>query len=468
MILLVPLGHAQGEAASVKVGKIVDIRGNVVPNARIRVVRPSNIGMICSAEREAEVLCDFSRVSAVTIEISAIGFVAARFDVGVGISAVVQPFVLSEVNIREEVVVTANRDETRVADTPLSISVLGRKQIETSGAAMIDDTLRQSAGFSTFRRTGSRNSNPTTQGVSLRGVGSSGASRSLVLFDGVPLNDPFGGWVQWAKVPSKVVENVEVLRGGASSYYGDASLSGAVHLRPRAPEDDVDLSAEIFGGSQQTASAGVYAGIERGGWLADISASHFQTRGFIPVDVDQQGPVDTYAGSRNLAFMGKVSRRFARIGNIFVRPSYFGEVRSNGTGLQTNRTHSRQLVVGGDVDEIANRFRFQWRAFGGTQVYDQAFSAVNSTRSLETLTRVQRSPAKNLAVSGQITSYLGKHTIIAGVESRAVHGSSDELIYSNGSASGKVGSGGREVAVGVFGQGLFWIGTRVVFGVGAR
>ncbi|MBP9110165.1 MAG: TonB-dependent receptor plug domain-containing protein, partial [Pyrinomonadaceae bacterium] len=94
--------------------------------------------------------------------------------------------------IREQVVVTASRSEARIGDTPASIVTLSKREIETSAAPTIDDMLRQTVGFSIFRRSSSRNANPTTQGVSLRGVGSSGASRSLILFDGVPLNDPFG------------------------------------------------------------------------------------------------------------------------------------------------------------------------------------------------------------------------------------------------------------------------------------
>ena len=66
---------------------------------------------------------------------------------------------------------------------------------------MLDDQLRSVPGFSLFRRTSSRVANPTTQGVTLRGMSASGASRTLVLADGVPLNDPFGAWVYWDRVP---------------------------------------------------------------------------------------------------------------------------------------------------------------------------------------------------------------------------------------------------------------------------
>src|SRR5712691_9642889 len=76
--------------------------------------------------------------------------------------------------------------------------------------------------------TGSREANPTSQGVSLRGIGASGASRALVLDDGIPLNDPFGGWIYWGRIPLAAIERVEILRGGASDLYGSAAMGGVI------------------------------------------------------------------------------------------------------------------------------------------------------------------------------------------------------------------------------------------------
>ena len=136
-----------------------------------------------------------------TLEIQAEGFSILRqkFDFPQDFSEKKQ-FTLSPESLNEEVVVTANRTETRIGETAASIVALSKTEIETTAAPTIDDKLRQVAGFSLFRRTGSRYANPTAQGVSLRGVGASGASRSLVLFDGVPLNDVFGGWILWSRV----------------------------------------------------------------------------------------------------------------------------------------------------------------------------------------------------------------------------------------------------------------------------
>ena len=95
----------------------------------------------------------------------------------------------------EPVVVSAGRVEQALQDVPANVTVLTREDIERSAARTVDDLLRQIPGFSLFRRSSSLVANPTTQGVSLRGIGPSGVSRTLVLLDGIPLNDPFGGWV---------------------------------------------------------------------------------------------------------------------------------------------------------------------------------------------------------------------------------------------------------------------------------
>ena len=89
---------------------------------------------------------------------------------------------------------------------------------------------RSLPAFSLFRRSDSLTANPTAQGVSLRGLGPSGASRSLVLLDGVPLNDPFGGWVAWTKVPRESLAGAELVRGGGATAWGNAALGGIVQL----------------------------------------------------------------------------------------------------------------------------------------------------------------------------------------------------------------------------------------------
>ena len=133
---------------------------------------------------------------------------------------------LSPKALAEKITVTATRTEQRVSDTAASVTVLNQQDLKTSGGITLDDALGQIPGFTLFRRNGSLTANPTALGVSLRGVGSSGASRALVISDGIPLSDPFGGWVYWDRVPSTSIEAVEVVEGGVSDLYGGNALGG--------------------------------------------------------------------------------------------------------------------------------------------------------------------------------------------------------------------------------------------------
>ena len=122
--------------------------------------------------------------------------------------------------IAEILVVTASRIEESVEDSPMHVTVLDDRQLRTTAAVTVDDALRQIPGFSLFRRSSSQVAQPTTQGVSLRGIGPSGVSRTLVLLDGIPLNDPFGGWVYWSRVPLGEIERVLVAPGPRVGPYG--------------------------------------------------------------------------------------------------------------------------------------------------------------------------------------------------------------------------------------------------------
>ena len=139
---------------------------------------------------------------------------------------------------------TASRRPEALGDTAASMLVLSSSDLKTTAGIGLDDALRQVPGFTLFRRTPSRGANPTTQGATLRGLAGSGASRALVLEDGVPLNDPFGGWIYWGRVPRAAVERVEVVRGGGSDLYGSSALAGVVQVL-RADTEVPRLEGEL-------------------------------------------------------------------------------------------------------------------------------------------------------------------------------------------------------------------------------
>src|SRR5215203_5762749 len=153
--------------------------------------------------------------------------------------------VLSPASLFEEVTVTPTRSEQRLGDTPASVTVVDSQQIDQSAAIVADDVLRSVPTFSLFRRTSSVAAHPTAQGVSLRGIGPSGVSRTLVMIDDVPFNDPFGGWVYWTRVPLGAVDRIEMVDGSTSSLYGNYAMGGVINIvTSRAARRTAELSAQ--------------------------------------------------------------------------------------------------------------------------------------------------------------------------------------------------------------------------------
>src|SRR6185437_6520886 len=131
---------------------------------------------------------------------------------------------------------------------------------KASPAVVADDILREIPTFSLFRRGNSLSTHPTSQGVSLRGIGPSGVSRTLVLLDGVPFNDPFGGWVYWTRVPIESADRVEVVEGATSSLYGNYAMGGVINiLTPRAQPRSLD--ARVVFGSHDTGKVDASGGL---------------------------------------------------------------------------------------------------------------------------------------------------------------------------------------------------------------
>jgi outer membrane receptor protein involved in Fe transport len=355
----------------------------------------------------------------------------------------------------DAITVTATRTETRLADTPSSIVILDRASLLTSASPQIDDALRQVPGFTLFRRAGSRTANPTAQGVSLRGVGASGASRAIVLEDGIPLNDPFGGWIFWGRVPRLALDRAEVLRGGASDRYGSGAMSGVVQfIRRRDPA----LAVELSSGSESTNNASLFAATERPDWRGSVAVDLFDTNGYVLVAPESRGAVDVNATSRHAAVDATLAR-----GGTFVRASHYRESRGNGTSLQTNDATLRQLAIGHD------RGALSLRAYATDNDYAQTFSAVSANRNSERLRVNQRVPSRSIGASAQYARVIAtRHALLTGVESRQVSGASDENQFSVSGALSHLRSAGRQRNSAAFLEDVIDVAPRLSLTAGVR
>ena len=280
---------------------------------------------------------------------------------------------------------------------PNSRFSISQQEIELSGSLALDDVLREAPGFTLFRRSGSVVANPTSQGVSLRGVGASGSSRAAVLLDGVPLNTPFGGWVYWQRVPILSIESVEVLSGAASDLYGSGALGGVVNIVTK-PVRKSFAKVDSSYGSESTSAISLDSGLTKSSWGISIAAQALRTIGYVPVSRDQRGSVERAAATRDLSGTLRISRK-VRAGRFFVRTSPFAESRLNGTPLQTNNSRIESIDLG--IDWPANENDFSFRIYGSDELLNQNFSSVAVNRNSEFLTTRQRNPSQQMGFTGQ-------------------------------------------------------------------
>lgn len=439
---------AQSAASRQIRGTVKDISGAALPGATVTLKQHGSHQSKIAGPDGAFEFSDLDNKQA-ELAVAAEGFAAVRRTIEAGASDAVLSIVLEPQTGNTQIEVTASRTELSLNETPASVQILTAPQIRSSGALEVDDVLRQVAGFDLFRRNSSRTSNPTTQGISLRGVGSSGASRALILLDGIPISDPFGGWVNWSQIPRAALDSVEMLRGGASDLYGGQALSGVVELLTKTPEAasaDLDVSY----GNERTPNVSGYLGRAFGKWSASGAGEYFRTDGYIPVEPSQRGLVDNAANSLHRNGELQIQRQLSQRSRFFARGLAYDDSRHNGTIVEVNRTRAWQGALGLDVDDRAGDL-LQLRGYGGTEDYHQTFASVAADRNSETLARVQQVPSRQWGLSAQYSRTLKtRHTLLAGLEFAHITGESDDEIFAAAKPSSLVNAGGRDRSSGVF------------------
>lgn len=326
----------------------------------------------------------------------------------------------------DEVVVTATRLEQPLGEATADVTVLTRTDIEQSAAQTVDDLLRQVPGFSLFRRSSSLVANPTTQGVSLRGIGASGASRTLVLVDGIPINDPFGGWVYWSKLSLERIERIEVVRGGTASTWGNYAMGGVINIITKHPTGR-SVAFGAAGGTRGTASLEGF-GSERWGALGlSLAGDYFRTDGYPVVRADQRGPIDIDADSEHKTFNGTLEYDASPTATVSLQGSYFSEDRGNGTPLTGNDTSAGYVGASAHFTP-ADGSDWSLTAFSHLQTFRSTFSTQAPDRATEQPSLNQFDvPATDVGASAQWSKAVHPaHVVAAGADFRWIDGETNE------------------------------------------
>jgi outer membrane receptor protein involved in Fe transport len=354
------------------------------------------------------------------------------------------------------VTTTVTVNGTISSETPAAITLLDSQQLQQNAGVEMDDKLRQVPGFSLFRRSSSLAANPTTQGVSLRATGSNGASRTLVLLDDFPINDPFGGWVYWDRVDPNYVQTVEIVRGASTSIFGDGALGGAISMR--SPQESSEhLFGDVMQGSSGIGEAALGYSNLWGKWGLDVHSRGFTSSSYYIVPNSIRGAADDKAdlhyatGDVHLDYLGTKDR-------LSIYLNILAEERNNGTVKTKNS--SAIGTVGAHYTHSWTSDQVSGIVYHTQEQFHSNFSSVSANRATETLTSKQTVPVNDNG-GAAYWQHLAKHFhTLLGTDWDDVHGTSYDYSFSTHVLTP---NGGVLVKHGEFGEGDLTFGGLKLF-----
>lgn len=350
------------------------------------------------------------------------------------------------------IVVTGAGLPVASGDRAYSVVTINRERLEGVASGRLEDALRDVSGFGLFRRSDARSGHPTSMGATLRGLGGNASSRALLLLDGVPQADPFGGWVAWPAYSPMRLGAARVTRGGGTGANGAGALAGTIEMMSAGANDLAPLWGAVAYGSRDSvdAQAGLSGAI--GGGFASLSAGYARGDGFIPVIASQRGPADIPADYEQYSV---AVRGVAPIGadtELQVNGLAFVDNRTRGTAYSDNRT------VGADASlRLVGRGHWGWEAVAYLQSreFDSGFASVNANRTLASPTLDQyNTPATGIGGRLELRPPVGEAIQLRlGADGRATSGVTKELFtYVAGSPTRMRNAGGRTTTLGAFAE----------------
>ncbi|WP_339693214.1 TonB-dependent receptor [uncultured Parasphingorhabdus sp.] len=256
-------------------------------------------------------------------------------------------------------------------------SVYNATEIEMDPSQTVENALRDVPGLQQFRRSDARSANPTSQGVTLRGLGGNASSRALLILDGVPQADPFGGWVAWPGYDALALGSARITRGGGSVTDGQGAISGTIELFSDNVGDRIELGAAY--GSRNSVDADLLFGRELGQGQLTISANYARGDGFIPIIEGQRGSVDRPAEYEQaglaVRFVAPLSDNVELQSNVRA----FTDDRERGFAFSENHNDGADASIR-LVDRTSD---WQWSALAYVQIrnFDVSFGGVADDRN---------------------------------------------------------------------------------------
>jgi len=347
------------------------------------------------------------------------------------------------------IIVTGTALPEAKSERAYKVDRIGRKQIEQSPSHELDQLLKDVPGVQLFRRSDARSGHPTSQGVTLRALGGNASSRALLVLDGVPQTDPFGGWINWPAYDPADLSEIRVVRGGGSVANGPGALAGTIEMESRV---DTGVSGEADGGSRDSIETRARAGIDAGHGVLSLSGRLERGDGFIPITADTRGPADKRAPYSEWSGRSRWVTAVAPSTELQAILDAFHDWRTRGTDFSSDRTNGTDASL-----RLVGNGGWQWSALGYWQWRNlrSSTASLSSGRTVATRVLLQDSvPSHGLGGSVEVRPPMPDGIELRlGADARRTSGETRELAnYVGGEPTKRRRAGGATWTNGVFAE----------------
>jgi iron complex outermembrane receptor protein len=446
------------QSAGLVRGTVSAAGGAPIQGARAAVLSPSRQAITAA---DGKFVIRALPAGTYDVEFSALGYKAVHKSVTVtaGATATLDAALEAGSLMLSSVITSATRSPIEARKVAATVNVLTPEQIATSPARETQDLLREIPGVELPRT--SSVVGGTAQIVSIRGVDE---GRTVVTADGIPINDAWGEWIDWSKLPKGSVERVEVLEGGSSSLYGNGGIGGAISFftRQTAP-GSVRLTTD--GGSRNSRHIFASVGVPLGDQVSlSLTGDYGDGGGYqiISKDSGSAGPVDRVSQSVRRNALARLEYAPSSKFSLFVTAHTFNDNRDLGSALAVTSRNANDGTFGVNYGSQSTGL-LTARAWDSEQNEDQYTSSITAVsgvaRSKETKTAWLHIPTRDIGggVQWSRDRIFGLQSFTVGADYRRMTGNTSEIDYSttNGSQTAYLYSGGTQVLSGAFANAVY-------------
>ncbi|MDV3458779.1 TonB-dependent receptor [Sphingomonas sp. HF-S4] len=360
----------------------------------------------------------------------------------------------------DEIVVTGRGLDAPPGEAAYAVVTIDRERLAGTASGRLEDALRDAAGLAQFRRSDSRSAHPTSQGITLRGLGGNASSRALLLLDGVPQADPFGGWVAFSAYLPDRLAAARITRGGGSGYAGPGALAGTIELSSASPADLGPLQLRASYGSRDSIDAVALASAQAGGGFVTLASQVGRGDGFTPVIARQRGPIDRPAAYRQGSLALRSVFDVGAGTELQANVSGFTDRRDRGVDFTPVRSDGADASL-----RLVHRGDWGWSALGYVQMrqFASGFSGgIDAGRTVVGPSLDQFNvPATGIGARVEVQPPVGGGvTLRLGADARHVSGRTRERYFFTGLVPGNLReAGGTNLTAGGFADASYEAGA---------